>query len=187
MLRLSPKPPEESMSITHARPVIVLAATALLLAAAPAGAQSTAMDGIRGEFTDVKNAVMTAATRAPESLYDYQPTPEVFTLRKMLLHIADASYSLCAGFKGEPGQRPGVDADAQAARQAVLETLTAAFSFCDAALAAATDATLAEVVTAPSGRTRPRSYYVSHLIAHTSLHYGNVVTYLRMNKLAPGD
>lgn len=49
----------------------------------------------------------------------------------------------------------------------------------------ATDATLAEVVKAPSGTSRPKSYYVSHLLAHTSLHYGNVVTYLRLNRIAP--
>jgi uncharacterized damage-inducible protein DinB len=163
------------------------AAALVLLTVAPAGAQTAALDGIRGEFTDVKNAVTTAANKAPEALYGYQPTPEVFTLRKMLLHIADASYSICAGFKGQPGQRPKVDADALLPKADVVTTLTAAFTFCDAAMAAATDATLAEVVTAPSGTKRPKSYYTSHLLAHTSLHYGNVVTYLRLNKLSPGN
>jgi uncharacterized damage-inducible protein DinB len=163
------------------------AAALVLLTVGPAGAQTAALDGIRGEFTDVKNAVTTAANRAPEALYGYQPTPEVFTLRKMLLHIADASYSICAGFKGLPGQRPKVDADALLPKAEVITTLTAAFTFCDAAMAAATDATLSEVVTAPSGTTRPKSYYTSHLLAHTSLHYGNVVTYLRLNKLSPGN
>ena len=58
------------------------------------------MDGIRAEFAAVKSSVMTAANKAPESIYGYQPTPEVFTLRKMLLHIADASYSICARLQG---------------------------------------------------------------------------------------
>jgi uncharacterized damage-inducible protein DinB len=164
---------------------VVLGTAAVLVSVLPAAAQSIAIDGIRGEFADVKSAVMTAAEKAPESIYGYQPTPEVYTLRKMLLHTADASYNLCASFQGTPGQRPKVDADAVASKAEVLATLTAAFGFCDAAMAKATDATLAEIVTAPSGRQRPKSYYVSHLIAHTSLHYGNVVTYLRMNKLSP--
>lgn len=175
------------MAKRHAWGAAALVAGALQLGAVSARAQSAAMDGIRGEFTAVRTSVMTAAAKAPEHLYAYQPTPEVFTLRKMLLHIADASYSICASFQGQPGQRPKVDADAQAPKQQVLDTLTAAFSFCDAALAAATDPALAEVVTSPSGTARSKSYYVSHLLAHTSLHYGNVVTYLRMNKLSPGN
>jgi len=69
---------------------------------------------------------------------------------------------------------------------ALLVTLNAAFTFCDEALGAATDATLAEEVTTPRA-TRVKSYYASHLLAHTSLHYGNLVTYLRLNSLSPGD
>ena len=159
----------------------------ILLSAPHAHAQSAAMDGIRGEFAAVKTSVMTAANKAPESIYGFQATPEVYTFRKMLLHIADAGYSICSGFKGTPGQRPKVDADAMLPKADVVSTLTKAFAFCDEALGAASDATLGETVTAPSGTKRPKSYYASHLLAHTSLHYGNVVTYMRLNKLSPGD
>lgn len=164
-----------------------LALAALLLSAGAAQAQSKAIDGLRTEFAAVKGSVLKAAEKAPETMYGYQPTPEVFTLRKQLLHIADASYSICSGFKGTPGQRPKVDADAPAPKADVLATLNAAFAYCDAALAAATDATLAEDVRTSSGATRVKSYYASHLLAHTSLHYGNLVTYLRLNKLSPGN
>lgn len=158
----------------------------LCVGTATASAQS-AMDGIRAEFAAVTTSVLTAAKKAPEPLYGYQPAPEVFTMRKQFLHIADASYSICASFKGMPGQRPKVDADATASKADVLAALTASFAFCDAALTAASDSTLAEVVTTTSGAKRVKSYHASHLLAHTSLHYGNVVTYLRMNKLSPGD
>jgi uncharacterized damage-inducible protein DinB len=167
--------------------VTPLAAAALVMSPGHASAQSAAMEGIRGEFTAVKSSVMTAANKAPESIYGYQPTPDVFTMRKMLLHIADASYSICASFKGTPGQRPKLDADAPLAKADVLAALTASFAFCEAALTSATDATLAEVMTTASGAKRVKSYHASHLLAHTSLHYGNVVTYLRLNKLSPGD
>jgi uncharacterized damage-inducible protein DinB len=162
-----------------------MAAACVLGLAAPAAAQTTALDGMRGEFADVSRAVRAAADKAPDAIYGYQPTPEVFTLRKMLLHIADASYSICSGFKGTPGQRPKVDVEAATPKAEVLTTIDAAFAYCDTALGQATDATLAETVSSASGRTRPKSYYVSHLLAHTSLHYGNVVTYLRLNKIAP--
>jgi uncharacterized damage-inducible protein DinB len=164
-----------------------VALAALLLFSTHANAQSAAMDGIRGEFAAVKASVMTAANKAPESIYGFQPTPDVYTFRKMLLHIADAGYSICSGFKGTPGQRPKVDDDAVLPKADVVSTLTQAFAFCDEALKAASDAALGETVTAPSGTKRPKSYYASHLLAHTSLHYGNVVTYMRINKLSPGE
>lgn len=167
--------------------VASLAAVLVLLPSLPATAQTAAIEGVRSEFTAVTTAVMTAANKTPEGLLGYRPTPEVFTLRKMLLHIAGASYSICSGFTGEFGKHPKVDADAQVSKPEVVSTLAAAFAFCDAAMARATDATLGEVVTAPNGTRRPKSYYASHLLAHTGLHYGNVVTYLRMNKLSPGD
>jgi len=161
------------------------AALAVAVMVAPAAAQTTALAGMRGEFSDVSSSVLAAAEKAPESIYGYQPTPEVFTLRRMFLHIADASYSICSGFKGTPGERPKVDVEPATPKAQVIDALKASFAYCDGAMGAATDATLAEEVKAPSGRTRPKSYYVSHLLAHTSLHYGNVVTYLRMNKIAP--
>lgn len=175
------------MSINKALGYLLLAAIALLLAAVPAKAQNPAMQGIRTEFDAVKNSVMKAANKAPENLYGFRPTEEVYTLRKMLLHIAGASYSICAGFQDQIGKAPRVDANKEAPKQEVLDTLTAAFGYCDAAIAGATDASLGETVTAPNGNKRPKSYYVSHLLAHTSLHYGNIVTYLRVNGMSPGD
>lgn len=154
--------------------------------ATSAQAQSRAMEGIRGEFAAVKADVLAAANKAPDAVYDFRATPEVYTFRKMLLHIADASYSICFGFKGTPGQRPKVDADATMPKAEVITAVTSAFAFCDAAMAGATDATLAEDVTTPRG-ARVKSYYASHLLAHTSLHYGNLITYLRLNKIAPGN
>ena len=175
------------MSTRNALGFAILGAIALLLAAVPARAQSAALEGMRGEFKAVSDSVMAAATKAPETLYSFQATPEVQTMRQMLLHVAAASYNLCASFQGQPGRGPKVDANKSAPKQEVLETLRAAFSYCDAAMAKTNDATLAEVVTAPSGTKRPKIYYLAHLISHTSLHYGNIVTYMRLNKMSPGN
>lgn len=178
---------EVPMPIAHARGILLPAVILFAAFALPASAQNSAMDGIRSEFEAVKTSVLKAANKAPENLYAFRPTEEVYTLRKMLLHIAGASYSICAGFENQFGNAPKVDADQVVPKQQVLDTLHAAFDYCDAALAKANDATLGETVTASNGRKRPKSYYVSHLLAHTSLHYGNIVTYLRVNGMSPGD
>jgi uncharacterized damage-inducible protein DinB len=159
----------------------------LVMAAGAMWGQTAALEGIRGEFKAVAGSVLKAAEKAPEEIYGFQPTPEVFTFRRMLLHTAGASYSLCASFQGKQGQGPKVDAQAAMGKAEVVKTLKAAFAYCEEAMAGATDATLAEVVTAPSGTKRPKSYYLSHLIAHTSLHFGNIVTYMRLKGISPGD
>jgi uncharacterized damage-inducible protein DinB len=178
---------EEPVSVACARFILLMVVVWLVSFAVPANAQNAAMDGIRSEFEAVKTSVLKAANKAPEDLYGFRPTEEVFTFRKLLLHVAGASYNICAGFQNEIGRTPKVDPDSIVPKQQVLDTLQAAFGYCDAALAKASDTTLSETFTAPNGRTRPKSYYVSHLLAHTSLHYGNIVTYLRLKGMSPGD
>jgi uncharacterized damage-inducible protein DinB len=155
--------------------------------AVAAPAQDNALAGIKDEWSNVKKDVLTAANKAPEDIYGFKPTEEVFAFRKMLLHIAGASYNICAGFQDKRGSQPKVDVDKQASKAEVIDTLNAAFGYCDAAMAAASDATLAETIKAPSGRTRPKSWYASHLLAHTAMHYGNIVTYMRLKGMSPGE
>jgi uncharacterized damage-inducible protein DinB len=160
-----------------------------LLAAMATGiclAQTTALSGMKREWTAAKSSVLKAANKAPEEIYGFQPTAEVFTLRRMFLHIAGASYSICSSAAGKPGSAPKVDFTAETPKAEVLKTLNAAFAYCDEVIASSTDATLAETVQTANG-PREKSYYFSHLLGHTFLHYGNVVTYLRLKGLSPGD
>ena len=162
-------------------------ALAFVAFAVPAAfSQTTALDGVKREYTSAKTAVLKAANKTPEDILGFRPSPDVFTLRRMYLHIAGAAYSICSGAAGKPGTAPKVDVEAAATKAQVLEHLNSAFSYCDDVFAASKDSTLAETFTA-NGRTMVKSYYFSHLIGHTNLHYGNVVTYLRINGIAPGD
>lgn len=169
----------------HATALTRVAVLALIATAAGL-AQSNALDGMKREYTAAKTAVMKAANKAPEDIYSFKPTADVFTLRRMFLHIAGASYSICSGAAGKPGTAPKVDVTAETPKAQVIETLNAAFAYCDDVFAKSTDATLAENVQTANG-PRPKSYYFSHLLGHTFLHYGNVVTYMRIKGMSPGD
>lgn len=157
-----------------------------LLATVACLAQNNALAGIHREFTAAKAQVLKAANKAPEDIYSFRPTPEVFTLRRMFLHIAGASYNLCSSAAGKPGAFPKVDVTAETPKAEVIATLNAAFAYCEDVFAHSTDATLAETVPTANG-PREKSYYLSHLLGHTFLHYGNVVTYMRIKGMSPGD
>src|SRR5690606_18122462 len=104
----------------------------------------------------------------------------------MFLHIAGASYNICSSAAGKPGASPKVDVTAETPKAEVIEKLNAAFAYCDDVFAHSTDANLAETVPTANG-PREKSYYFSHLLGHTFLHYGNVVTYMRIKGMSPGD
>lgn len=157
-----------------------------LVLSIPCLAQNAALAGMHREYTNTKNAVMKAANKAPEEILSFRPTPEVFTLRRMFLHIAGAGYNICSSAAGKPGTAPKVDVTKEAPKAEVLDTLTKAFAYCDAVFANSTDASLAESVPAGNG-SREKSYHFSHLIGHTNLHYGNIVTYMRIKGMSPGD
>src|SRR5580693_411643 len=43
-----------------------------------------------------------AAETMPADKYSYRPTPEQVTFGHLMMHTAEANYSLCAGVAGEP-------------------------------------------------------------------------------------
>lgn len=156
------------------------------LAALACLAQNNALAGMHREFTAAKTQVLAAANKAPETIYGFRPTPEVYTLRRMFLHIAGASYNICSSAAGKPGSAPKVDVSAETPKAEVIGKLNAAFAYCEDVFAHSTDANLAETVPTANG-PREKSYYFSHLLGHTFLHYGNVVTYMRIKGMSPGE
>ncbi|MCC6263058.1 MAG: DinB family protein [Bryobacterales bacterium] len=166
--------------------IVVRLSLLVLLATLACLAQNPALAGMHREFSAAKASVLKAANKAPEDIYGFRPTPEVFTLRRMFLHIAGASYSICSSAAGKPGSAPKVDVTAESPKAEVIAKLNAAFAYCEDVFAHSSDATLAETVPTANG-PREKSYYFSHLLGHTFLHYGNVVTYMRIKGMSPGD
>lgn len=156
----------------------------LLLMAGSALAQNPILEGMLREHSAMQAKILTAAEKAPEETYSFRPTPDVFPLRKMFLHLAGAQNSLCVRFTAAAA--PKVDEDKDAGKAETIATLKQSFDYCRQAFASASDATLSEMVES-RGRKTPKSYYLAHLIGHNELHYGNIVTYLRLKGLSPGE
>lgn len=168
-------------SMTWAK--LTLAATAC---AALCSAQNTAVTALKGQVDMIRQNVMEAAEKAPLSVYSYKPAEGVMTFHQMLAHIADANYSICAPLKNNEANPNQGTTEKKAPGKDVIPALKASFEYCDAALATLTDARLAETIKRGTSE-RPAAYYAFHLLDHTALHYGNLITYMRANNIVPPE
>ena len=162
-----------------------LAAVAALLAV-PAQAQDTdnpLTAALSRQFTGVARNVVATAEAVPEDLYDYRPAEGVRSMGEMIGHITDYFYQTCAGAAGEemPDAR---NFEALASKAEHVEAITAARDYCAAVWAGATDAWLLEVTDTMMGR-QPRVGLLTFNNSHTNEHYGNLVTYMRLNGIVP--
>ncbi len=133
-------------------------------------------------FSDNMQAkIVNAANMMPESKYSYRPVKDVRSFGEILTHIADISYYLCSNMKGEAPPAPPASKTSKAE---ITSYLKASFDYCDGAYAGFTDAHLND----PAnfwGHATNKMFMVTQLGNHDALHYGNLVTYLRLNGLVP--
>ena len=143
---------------------------------------------VRIPYEATKGFIMKTAEQVPEAKYAYQPTKEVRTLGQILAHIADANYLFCTVASTEKAPEGAGSAEKTAKTKAdVQKALTAAFAYCDRAFAALNDQTgAAEAIIAPINNLKTTKIgALSFDAAHNYEHYGNLVTYMRINKMVP--
>jgi uncharacterized damage-inducible protein DinB len=169
------------------RITILTALAGLALFAAPAVAQTAAAPTATSQAKDlwegVTNYILDAANDVPESLYSYRPTPEVRTFGELLGHVAGAQKMFCAMALGE--KAPPEDAVEKTAKTkaALVAALKESNTYCARAYAQ-TDAVNRGMVDV-FGQQRTKLYALLMNATHDNEHYGNIVTYMRINKMVP--
>jgi uncharacterized damage-inducible protein DinB len=153
---------------------ILLIVGCLLSFAAPALAQSTPEKNtdfstdVRNGFNEVNDWVTKAADMVPADKYNYRPVDTVRTFGQLIAHITDSYNYFCAEAMGNKIKWP--DSDKGATDKAtLLPKLKEAVGRCNAAYGA------------NNAQLRP----LFSNVGHTSLHYGNIITYMRMMGLKP--
>jgi uncharacterized damage-inducible protein DinB len=157
-----------------------------LLSLAPALAQSPAnplSSGAKGIYTLVKNYIVGAAEKMPESNYEFRPTPDVRTFGQLVGHVADAQYLFCSTVLGEKNPAPGIE-KGKSSKADLVPALKDAFAYCDKAYDGMTDAHAADMVKF-FGRDQTKLAGLFFNAAHNDEHYGNMVTYMRIKGLVP--
>lgn len=134
----------------------------------PAKAPDVATE-LRNGFNEVNDWVTKAAEMVPADKYNYKPVDTVRTFGQLIAHITDSYNYFCANAAGnkvewsEAVEKGGTDKDT------LLPKLKEAVGRCNAAYS--------------SGNAQLRPLFTN--VGHTSLHYGNIITYMRMMGLKP--
>jgi hypothetical protein len=175
---------------------IVLACCAIVAGAAaaqgqgqPAMAQApqTLVSEVQRQYVTVTNNAFAAAEQFPEEKYTWQPTPDVRTWAQLVAHMIDDANNNCWMIGGAAAAPAGVERGTPAPNAKSKADLVAgyrsAIDLCKKAFDNVTPATMSD----PSGG-RGNASKLGQLIAitaHTNEHYGNMVTYMRLQNLVP--
>lgn len=168
-----------------------------LALATSAFAQSNAPDQtnplstwLRNAYTGNRNNIVRTAEKMPEENYGMRPgaQPEVRTFGQQVSHVATYNFLWCSQAKGEKNPSPG-NLDKLSSKAEIMKVLNDAFTYCDSAYGALTDASGVEVVdiTQENGRqTRNlRMGLLTLNYGHNNEIYGSMVVYLRMKNIVP--
>jgi uncharacterized damage-inducible protein DinB len=136
----------------------------------------------KGLHTMVTNNLIRAAEKMPDDKYAFKATDEVRSFGQLIGHVSDAQYTFCSIAAGQQPSPRGIE-KSKTTKAELVQALKDAVAFCEKAYEM-TDAQGAEVVKM-FGREMPKLTVLSFKTAHDNEHYGNIVTYMRLNKLVP--
>ena len=154
---------------------------------APAPPPSTAIrDSIRGPYNTVKDDITKSLPLVPDNRLDFRPTPAVRSLGQLFGHVADANYLFCGVVAGSRPEGTG-KAEELKTKAELAKALADSFAFCDQAFDSLNDQTGGAAVTIDFINNMPSTKLgvLAFNSAHDWEHYGNIVTYLRLNKIVP--
>jgi len=135
-------------------------------AGGPASTAEAAV-ALRKSFSEVSGWVSKAAALVPADKYAFQPTKEVRSFGRVIAHLADSYNYYCAVAAGKNVQWTDPVEKGKLDKATLVPALQQALDRCVAAYVV--------------GDAAPPTENV----AHTSLHYGNLITYLRLLGMVP--
>ena len=139
---------------------------------------------IKNQYTAVKTNLIKASEKMPEEAYAFKATPDVRSFGQLIGHVANANYFYCSAVAGEKSPAPGNIEKEKTTKADLSQALKDAFAYCDKVYDGMTDAKGVEKVKAGRNETA-RLGILAGNNSHNNEHYGNIVTYMRLNKLVP--
>lgn len=123
-------------------------------------------------FGEVSGWLLKAAEMVPPDKYSYRPATTVRTYGEMLGHVADGYNYFCGRATGKKVEWSDATAQGKTDKATIVAALKAATTVC----------TAAHNLERGDGSRLP---LLMQNYGHANLHYGNVVTYIRMLGLVP--
>jgi uncharacterized damage-inducible protein DinB len=140
--------------------------------------------GTTRSFWQVQSGYITqAAEDMPEAKYSYKPTPDVRTFGELVAHVAGSQYMLCAAAIGDSARAEDAIEKSKKSKADLVAAMRASNDYCARAYQQTDDASAGTVKI--FGQERTRLYVLMQNTTHDAEHYGNIVTYLRLNGMVP--
>jgi len=161
----------------------ILLALSLLATPLSVGAQEPLVQSLRGLFDVTKQNIMATALDLDEEMYAYRPTDDVRSTGEILAHIADGQMQFCSAAAGE--SLPDRDSFEQQrlTKAGTITALESGFAYCEGVFDGTTDADAGRPVEFIGPSTV--AGVLAFNSAHNYEHYGNLVTYMRLNGIVP--
>jgi uncharacterized damage-inducible protein DinB len=142
-------------------------------------AQNPLLDDARTNYDEVKSFILRSAQKMPEENYSFRPAPRIRTFGQILGHLADEQYLFCSAAKDE---NRAADVEKKKTSKAdLIAALNDAFAYCDSVYGSLNDQTVMEK--AKNGKSRLHMLWGNTI--QDNLHYGNLITYLRIKGIVP--
>ncbi|HEX8250875.1 MAG TPA: DinB family protein [Pyrinomonadaceae bacterium] len=140
-------------------------------------------DWNRRAQSQMKAWLLGSAEKMSEENYNFKPTEAVRSYGQIIGHIADGQYIFCSAVLGE--KNPGLKIEkTKTTKLELIAALKESYAYCDKAYNDLTDATAAQLVKHNKAEL-PKLFLLNMNITHASLHYGNLITYMRLKNIIP--
>ncbi|OFW19947.1 MAG: hypothetical protein A3H27_15290 [Acidobacteria bacterium RIFCSPLOWO2_02_FULL_59_13] len=167
----------------HRAKTLLLLGALVLTASQVATAADPVREQLQKQWEATRNQLTTIAQAVPEDKYDYKPTPEVRSFRELLQHLAGEQFTFMGFVAQEPQDNSRIAT--MKTRAELLKALSEGYDYGTKVLAGMTDQKLVETVPYRGGQQAARLFLVISNMKDNHEHYGNLVTYLRLNGIVP--
>lgn len=158
----------------------------VFLFGAPLAAQSSSSGAVavaNSVWSSTIDYIIKSAEQMPEANYSFKPTPEVRSFGQLIGHVAGAQYVYCSAAMGDKQANEGDIEKTKTSKADLVAAIKASTEYCKRAYMQSDFS--ARAMTKVFGEDRSRLYALVGNASHDAEHYGNIVTYLRMNKMVP--
>jgi uncharacterized damage-inducible protein DinB len=139
---------------------------------------------VQRSYASLKANILKAADKMPDADYHFRPTPDIRTYARVVNHITEAQLHACGAFNGVAMAALPKVPEETADKAAIIEALKTSFAECDKAYAAASDASVGEIVSIGQAK-RSRIGLLWGNVSHDNEQYATLALYLRLKNLVP--
>jgi len=157
---------------------------AVLLTTPLAASAQTMVESLKSLHDVTRTNIMATARDLDAAMYGFRPTEEVRTTGQILAHIADGQYIFCSAAAGEANPVSTAFEQTATTKDAIVAALEQGFAYCEGVYGRTTDANANRQVQFFAGPSTTAGVLAFNS-AHNYEHYGNLVTYMRLNGIVP--